>query len=241
MQDVPAAKSAVAACAGLPRWGVFRSELPLGQAWFLVAEGKQQAARSVLWEAAEDARTSGHLAAEARTLTDIARLGDAKGAEPRLLHIAGVSDGGLTAARAAYVSALAAGDPERLMDGAQLLEAAGASLVAAEAAASACTQWSQRGEQRPATAAENLSFALQRNCEQARTPGLTVLGAAKHLTAREAEIAGLVCSGLTNAEVAEAVTISKRTVDNHLQNIYRKLGVRSRRALRAEYLKEDFA
>lgn len=50
-----------------------------------------------------------------------------------------------------------------------------------------------------------------------------------------------MCAGLTNAEVAEAVTISKRTVDNHVQNIYRKLGVSSRRALRAEYLREEFA
>lgn len=241
LQDVTGAAKAVSACAGLPRWGPFRSELPLGRAWLLAAQGKQQGARSVLWEAAEDARTTGHLASEARILTDIARLGDAKGAEPRLLEIAEASDGGLTAARASYVAALAAADPERLMDSVRLLEEAGAGLVAAEAAASASTQWSHRGEQRQATAAENLSFALQRHCEQARTPGLAVLGAAKHLTVREAEIAGLVCSGLTNAEVAESVTISKRTVDNHLQNIYRKLGVRSRRALRAEYLKEDFA
>jgi DNA-binding NarL/FixJ family response regulator len=240
MQDVPAAAKAVAASEGLPHWGVFRSELPLGEAWLLAAQGKQQAARSVLWEAAEDARDAGHLASEARILTDVARLGDARGAERRLLHIAEASDGRLTRARASYVSALAAGDPERLMDAARSMEDTGATLIGAEAAASAFTHWSQRGEQRPATAAENLSFALQRHCEQARTPGLTVLGAAKHLTAREAEIAGLVCSGLTNAEVAEAVTISKRTVDNHLQNIYRKLGVRSRRALRAEYLREDF-
>nr|WP_240968553.1 helix-turn-helix transcriptional regulator [Streptomyces sp. HNM0575] len=241
MQDVPAAAKAVAASADLPRWGAFRSELPLGRAWLLAAQGKQQAARSVLWEAAEDARAAGHLASEARILTDIARLGDPRGPEPRLTHIADISDGRLIRARAAFVAALAAGDPERLTDGARALEETGASLIAAEAAASACNQWSQRGEQRPATAAENLSFALQRHCEHARTPGLTVLGAAKHLTAREAEIAGLVCSGLTNIEVAETVTISKRTVDNHLQNIYRKLGVRSRRALRAEYLREDFA
>ncbi|WP_314172084.1 LuxR C-terminal-related transcriptional regulator [Streptomyces winkii] len=241
MQDVPAAAKAVDACAGLPRWGTFRSELPLGQAWLLAAQGKQRGARSVLWEAAEDARTAGHVAAEARILTDIARLGDARGPEARLAAIAEASDGGLTAARASYVSALAASDPARLMDSARLLGETGASLVAAEAAASACTLWSHRGEHRPATAAENLSFSFQRHCEKARTPGLTVLGAAKHLTAREAEIAGLVCSGLTNVEVAEAVTISKRTVDNHLQNIYRKLGLRSRRALRAEYLKEDFA
>ncbi|SCK30823.1 LuxR family transcriptional regulator [Streptomyces sp. WMMB 322] len=241
MQDVPAAAKAVEACSQLPRWGAFRSELPLGQAWLLSAQGKQQAARGVLWEAAEDARAAGHLASEARILTDIARLGDARGAEARLQHIAGTSDGALTAARASYVAALAAGDPERLMRSAHVLAGAGASLVAAEAAASACTQWTHRGEQRPATAAENLSTSLRRQCEQARTPGLTALGAAKHLTAREAEIAGLVCSGLTNAEVAESVTISKRTVDNHLQNIYRKLGVRSRRELRAAYLKEDFS
>ncbi|WP_141747598.1 helix-turn-helix transcriptional regulator [Streptomyces nanshensis] len=239
-QDLPAARTASAACAGLPRWGVFRPELPLGEAWSLAAEGKQHAARDVLWEAAEDARAAGHLAAEAHLLTDLARLGDARNAEPEMTRVAAASDGGLTAARAAYVGALAAADPERLLESAQLLESAGALLVAAEAAAAACTHWSQRGEHRHATAAENLSLGLQRHCEQARTPGLTVLGAAKHLTSREAEIAGLVCAGLTNAEVAEAVTISKRTVDNHLQNIYRKLGVRSRRALRTEYLREDF-
>lgn len=241
MTDVSAAAKAADACAGLPRWGICPSELPLGQAWLLASQGRRQAAQRVLWEAAEDARAAGHAASEARLLTDIARLGDAKAAEPRLLDIGRTSDGGLTSARASYVTALAAADPEGLMDGARLLAETGASLIAAEAAASACTLWVHRGEQRQATAAENLALSLQRQCEQARTPGLTVLGAAKHLTAREAEIAGLVCSGLTNAEVAQTVTISKRTVDNHLQNIYRKLGVRSRRALRTEYLKEDFA
>lgn len=241
MKDVTTASKAVAECSDLPHWGAFRSELPLGRAWSHAAQGNLQDARAVLWEAVAGAREAGHLASEARLLTDIARLGDAKGVVDRLLEVSRSTDSELTAAHSSYVAALVEGDPAMLQAAARTLERTGSSLVAAEAAASACMHWSRRGEQRQATAAENLSFSLQRHCEGASTPGLSVLGVAKHLTTREAEIAGLVCSGLTNAEVADAVTISKRTVDNHLQNIYRKLGVRNRRALKAEYLREDFA
>ncbi|MFC4493730.1 LuxR C-terminal-related transcriptional regulator [Streptomyces ovatisporus] len=241
MQDVPAAAKALSECEGLPGWGAFRAELPLGRAWLSAARGNVQESRNVLWNAVGSARAAGHLASESRLLTDIARLGDAAGAATRLLEIRRSMDGALVAARASYVSALAAGDARQLLDSAHVLAGTGASLPAAEAAASACLQFGRDGEQRAATAAENLALSLQRQCEGASTPGLSALGVAKHLTTREAEIARLVCAGLTNAEVAEAVTISKRTVDNHLQNIYRKLGVSSRRALRSEYLREDFA
>ncbi|CAN5881191.1 hypothetical protein BH18ACT11_BH18ACT11_10810 [soil metagenome] len=48
------------------------------------------------------------------------------------------------------------------------------------------------------------------------------------LTARETEVLRLVASGLTNAEVAEKLFLSSRTVDWHLSSIYRKLGSHSR-------------
>lgn len=51
------------------------------------------------------------------------------------------------------------------------------------------------------------------------------------LTAREREVAALVTSGRTNADVARALHLSPRTVDAHLARIYRKLGVTSRTAL----------
>jgi len=50
------------------------------------------------------------------------------------------------------------------------------------------------------------------------------------LTAREVEVLLLVAQGLTDAQVAEQLVISPRTVNTHLTSIYNKLGVDSRAA-----------
>ena len=51
------------------------------------------------------------------------------------------------------------------------------------------------------------------------------------LSAREIEIIELVASGLTNQEIADRLTISKRTVDNHVSNVFTKTGSKNRVAL----------
>ena len=51
------------------------------------------------------------------------------------------------------------------------------------------------------------------------------------LSERELEIIELVAVGLTNQEIAEQLTISKRTVDNHVSNIFTKTGAKNRVAL----------
>jgi DNA-binding NarL/FixJ family response regulator len=51
------------------------------------------------------------------------------------------------------------------------------------------------------------------------------------LTDRQVDIARLVAHGLTNAEIAERLAISKRTVTSHLDHIYTRLGISSRAAL----------
>ena len=51
------------------------------------------------------------------------------------------------------------------------------------------------------------------------------------LSSREMEIIELVASGLTNQEIAEKLTISKRTVDNHVSNMFTKTGSKNRVAL----------
>jgi pimeloyl-ACP methyl ester carboxylesterase/DNA-binding CsgD family transcriptional regulator len=48
------------------------------------------------------------------------------------------------------------------------------------------------------------------------------------LTARELEVAGLVAEGLTNHSIARRLSIRPRTADAHVENIRRKLQVRSR-------------
>ena len=51
------------------------------------------------------------------------------------------------------------------------------------------------------------------------------------LTAREAEVLQLLQEGMTNAEVAHRLSIGVETVRTHARNIYRKLGISTRRDL----------
>ncbi len=50
------------------------------------------------------------------------------------------------------------------------------------------------------------------------------------LTPREGEVLRLVAAGLTDAQIAAKLIISRRTVSTHLTAIYGKLGVNSRSA-----------
>jgi two-component system response regulator NreC len=51
------------------------------------------------------------------------------------------------------------------------------------------------------------------------------------LSRREREVLRLVALGHTNPEIAELLSISVRTVENHRANISRRLGVRTRAGL----------
>ena len=55
-------------------------------------------------------------------------------------------------------------------------------------------------------------------------------GDAKELTPRELQVLRLVAQGLTDAQIAEQLVISYRTVNAHLTSIYRKINVSSRSA-----------
>jgi DNA-binding CsgD family transcriptional regulator len=59
------------------------------------------------------------------------------------------------------------------------------------------------------------------------------------LTSREGEVLSAVAAGLSDAEIAEELFISARTVQKHLEHIYRKLGVTDRDAAAACALGAD--
>jgi DNA-binding CsgD family transcriptional regulator len=83
-----------------------------------------------------------------------------------------------------------------------------------------------------------VSCGLERLAAAARQAlqgaGIGYAGSNGHsiLTASELRVADLVIQGLGNQEVAEKLSISKRTVDTHLGRIYRKLHISGRNRLR---------
>jgi DNA-binding NarL/FixJ family response regulator len=65
----------------------------------------------------------------------------------------------------------------------------------------------------------------------AREFGLTRMPGPELLTPREADVLELLRDGRSNAEIALALHVGIETVRTHARNIYRKLGVRTRREL----------
>ncbi|MGW7696471.1 helix-turn-helix transcriptional regulator [Streptomyces asiaticus] len=77
--------------------------------------------------------------------------------------------------------------------------------------------------------AERAAGELRATGEKARS---RTSKASDQLTMQEVHIARLVADGATSKEVAAKLFLSPRTVDAHLRNIFRKLGLTSRRQLR---------
>jgi DNA-binding CsgD family transcriptional regulator len=61
----------------------------------------------------------------------------------------------------------------------------------------------------------------------------------RRLTAREQRVAALAADGATNTEIARTLFISVSTVETHLEHVFAKLAIRSRRELRAGLASPD--
>jgi NarL family two-component system response regulator LiaR len=75
---------------------------------------------------------------------------------------------------------------------------------------------------RPTLAPEAAEALIKRGTAQQRSPR------GQGLTAREIEVLGLMVRGLTNAQLAERLVVSRATANFHVSSILSKLGVHSR-------------
>ncbi|MEV3967541.1 LuxR family transcriptional regulator [Streptomyces sp. NPDC050698] len=128
---------------------------------------------------------------------------------------------------ARHADALTRADGPDLDDVAGELERRGFLLFAAEAHAQAV---GFHRDPRAARHSRARAVALARRCQDARTPALSGLFLGE-LTARQRQIVTLAAAGLTNRQIAERLTLSIRTVGNHLYSAYARLGANDRGAL----------
>jgi DNA-binding CsgD family transcriptional regulator len=231
------AAASMAAANGVMRqssgFGAFAFEVPLGRAWALVAAGDLRSAREVLISAAASAERSGFVVSAGWLLHDAARLGAAEVVEARLAALAGASDSDLLRLRAEHVAALVASDGRRLAALSDEFTALGVILPAAEAAAQGAEAWRGHGDESRAAALDLRADTLVARCEGARTPVLVRARAVLALSERERHVAVLAAQGHSSRTIATHLSLSVRTVDNHLGRIYSKLGVSNRAELAA--------
>lgn len=221
---------------GLPLFAADRERARACNQW---ARGSIEDACVTLRAAAAAARTSGFLYFESAILHDQVRMGYPAEVVGRLEGIAARAQGPVPALRFAHARALDRGDPEGLEAVACRWQALGFELLAAETFAQAADDFrKQRMASRQNRALVRLAELHERNSTW-HSPALArVRDHAPPLSRREREVALLAIDGHTNREIGERLHIAKRTVDTHLQNIFRKLGSNSRAGL-AEALGRD--
>ncbi|MFU8870313.1 LuxR C-terminal-related transcriptional regulator [Micromonospora sp. SL4-19] len=205
--------------------------------------GDLPAAAKQLCALADRLREDGFAGHELLVLLDLVRLdratapigptradGSRRTVAQRLAELSERVDGMLPPLIARYARAAVEDSPTELLAVADAFAARDLTVYAADATAMALHR--MRGDRAAATgpARERLA-ALLRGCDQVSTPALRLLQPT--LTEREREVARLAVDGATSRAIAERLFLSTRTVENHLQRVYSKLGVASRAELRA--------
>ena len=210
---------------------LFRPEELRLTSWLAAAEGDLAGAAALLEEAADRARRVGSVPYRVAALHDRVRLDPGPGgahAARALAALARTAPGALVDAHARQACALVEGDTEALAAVAATYGDLGARLDEAETWAEVARR--AEDERERAVAAHRVPAALD-PLDRPTTPLLADVAGGPGLTGREREVAEMVAAGASRREVAESLVVSVRTVDSHLQRVYRKLGVRGRDGL----------
>lgn len=211
------------------------ADLEIARAWSEAASGDLVAARRRTAAIARAQCAAGSHGLASCAIHELARLGAASEAVSLVAEVEDRVDGPLVRAWSQQIRALAASD-------AMALEAAGGELAAldclldaAETFASAAAIHGGAGRRDAASRAAARALELAAACGGPRTPALAAVQTDPivSLTPREREVARLAANGVTRRAIAADLGLSLRTVSNHLNHVYAKLGVADRASLAA--------
>jgi DNA-binding CsgD family transcriptional regulator len=138
--------------------------------------------------------------------------------------------GKLAEAQAQHCEALSSNDAALLERVAEQFEAMGHLAWALEAAHVSSEMYRRQGLRAAVLRANKLVDELTKR-GVAPSFAMAVAGSIERLSIREVEIARLAAAGETNRSISTSLGLSQRTVESHLQGIYRKVGVNDRAAL----------
>jgi predicted ATPase/DNA-binding CsgD family transcriptional regulator len=204
-------------------WGIARTLTSLGD---VACEAGEDARASTLYEEGlELERTSGNKLGTAACLEGLGRVAAARGELKRVARLCGAA-AALREEIDAPLPPVARAEHDRTV----------AAARAALGEDTFATAWAEGWAMTPEWAIE---YALSKE-EEHNAPTLVSVAEqppadepTERLTRREREVALLVRRGLTNRRIALELSISERTVENHVRKILKKLGFSSRARIAA--------
>ncbi len=210
-------------------------DLDLGRAWAASAQGERTRARDIAIELGRSLLADGRAALAGLALHDALRLGAAPSdVVDDLERVAEECDAGVFDVLVQHARARHDDDIDGMLAAADGFEQMGWLLAAAECAAGASAMAAAEGLRVRQREAALRAAALASVCGPALTPMLETVTAKRSLgllTRREQEIALLAVRGLSKREIADTLSLSARTVGNHINHVYGKLGISSRAEL----------
>jgi DNA-binding CsgD family transcriptional regulator len=212
-----------------PAHAYLESASLLAAAWIAAAHGRISQARDLAREATEFASSHGQHAREVVSLQAALQFGDQHTAT-RLAELAELVEGPRAGLVARWAAALAEHDGDALLAVSHDLEAMGDRIASADAAAHASRVFHQQNRRGPALTASGRAERLITACG-ATTPATQAAAMPLPLTDREREIAVLICQGMSNNEIAEALTLSVRTIEGHIYRACARAGTATRTEL----------
>jgi DNA-binding CsgD family transcriptional regulator/tetratricopeptide (TPR) repeat protein len=196
--------------------------------WAALLQGQHERARSYFEESLAISKELGDKLTPSSSLEGMACLSAAEGEASRAARLFGAAQALLEAVGAVAFEPTpeeeAWREPYLRAARSQLGEAAWGEALARGRAMTLeeAIEYALSEEEPPTTAAPSSNTGQPAPSSAPERPG--------GLTSREVEVLRLVATGMTNAQVAQRLFLSPRTVETHLTSIYHKLGVTSRSA-----------